>query len=184
MATPGAARSGVRAARQRDAAVIGRIQLRAWQAAYAQTLPGDALAGLAADTLAARWHAATVTPPSPRHRVLVAENGDHVAGFAATAPATDPDLDPARDGELVALLVDPSDGRRGHGSRLLSAAADHLRADGFRRAVCWLLSTDDVLRRFLVEAGWAADGAYRDLQVGDDAVVRQIRVHTSLKEIP
>jgi len=161
---------------------MGRIQVRAWQAAYAGSLPADVLDELAADDLTATWRAATVAPPSPRHRVLVAEGDTGVVGFAATAPAGDPDLDPTVDGELVTLLVDPDAGRLGHGSRLLSAAADHLRADGFRHAVSWLLSTDDVLREFLASAGWAADGAHRDLVAGGDALVHQIRVHTSFEE--
>jgi hypothetical protein len=50
--------------------------------------------------------------------------------------------------------------------------------------VTWLNSTDDVRRGFLTEAGWAADGAFRELDLrGDGAVlVKQIRLHTDLSE--
>jgi hypothetical protein len=59
-----------------------------------------------------------------------------------------------------------------------------MRADRFTRAVCWLLASDDVLRRFLTEAGWAADGAFRTLDLtGDGSVtVRQVRLHTALDQ--
>jgi ribosomal protein S18 acetylase RimI-like enzyme len=183
MTAAGVPAAHVRPARASDAPAIARVQLRAWQAGYAH-LGRPLLDDLSADDLAEPWRAATVAPPSDRHRVLVADGADGVVGFAAIAPARDPDSDPTVDGELVTLLVDPRAGRQGHGSRLLSAATDYLRDDGFRHALTWLLSTDDVLRRFLGDAGWAADGAYRDLEVGEDAVVRQIRVHTALEERP
>ena len=107
-----------------------------------------------------------------------------VAGFAAFGPATDPDRDTGRDAELHALLVDPAALGRGHGSRLLAAAADHLRADGFTAAVTWVPAEDEPLRRFLAGAGWAPDGASRDLDLTGDgsATLRQVRLHTDLTE--
>ena len=72
--------------------------------------------------------------------------------------------------------------RTGHGddSRLLHAAADTLVSDGFRTASIWVLEADTVLRRFLESAGWAADGARGELDVGVSAPV--VRLHTSLSE--
>ena len=48
----------------------------------------------------------------------------------------------------------------------------------------WLASTDDVRRTFLTESGWAPDGAHRELDLhGDGSVlVRQVRLHTDLRE--
>jgi len=174
----------VRPARAGDADAVGRVHLRAWQAAYADALPADVLASLTPAELADRWRAATTSPPSPRHRVLVALEHDTVVGFAATAPAEDPDLEPMLDGELLTLLVDPDATRRGHGSRLLAAAAEHLRGDGFRHCVTWVLTADDALRSFLAGAGWAPDGAHRELDTGDAGPLRQLRLHTSLEEAP
>jgi hypothetical protein len=55
-------------------------------------------------------------------------------------------------------------------------------ADRFTRAVTWVLATDDDLRRFLTEAGWAPDTAHRELDLdGSGAtVVKQVRLHTAL----
>ena len=53
------------------------------------------------------------------------------------------------------LTVDADERGKGHGSRLLQAAADTMVADRFTRAVTWLVADDDELRTFLTDAGWA-----------------------------
>ena len=60
------------------------------------------------------------------------------------------------------------------------AFIDTIRADGFSRVTVWVNSTDDVLRAFYTEAGWAPDGAHRELDLyGDESVrIKQIRLHT------
>ena len=114
--------------------------------------------------------------------MLVALERNRVVGFAITGPASDPDCDPVADGELQELTLDPGERGKGHGSRLLQAAADTLVADRFTRAVTWAMATDDALRSFLTEAGWAADGAHRELDLdGSGATtVKQVRLHTAL----
>lgn len=176
--------SHVRTAVPADAAAIGELQLRAWRSGYAERLPPGALDGLTAGGLAASWAAAAADPPTPAHRVLVSVDGSvtgdgPVTGFAALGPATDPDLGPEA-GELLILVVDPDATRRGHGSRLLNAAMDHLRGAGFVLAVTWVLGADDALRALLYSSGWAADGAWRELATDESRTIKQIRLHTSL----
>ena len=115
--------------------------------------------------------------------MLVALERNTVRGFALTGPAADPDLDPIAVGEVSELTVDPDHARHGHGSRLVQACADTLRADRFDTAVVWLSTGDDVRRAFLTGAGWAADGAHRELDLhGDGSVrVKQVRLHTDLR---
>ncbi len=160
-----------------DAAAIAAVQARAWRDMYADVLPSAAF-----EVQVEPWRAMLDRPADARLRVLVAMDRHRVVGFALTAPATDPDCDPVADGEVADLTVDPGERGRGHGSRLLQAAADTLRADRFTRAVTWTLATDDALRRFLASAGWAADGAHRELDLdGTGATtVKQIRLHTDL----
>ena len=174
----------VRTAWSADAHAIGTVQVDAWREAYADLLPAAALAELDATDFAGAWRAAVERPPSARHRVLVALEGPEVVGFAATAPSEDLDADPATDGEVLALHVRHGARGEGHGSRLLSAVADTLRADGFTRALTWLVASDDELRAFLTDAGWAADGAHRRLDLAGDGstVVAQVRLHTDLRE--
>lgn len=172
----------VRPAHADDVAAIARIQVRTWRWGYGDVLPGPALeeaTGQAAEEQwRANWEEAVTEPPSKRHAVLVATDDGEVAGFAALEPATDADCLPATDAELLTLLVDAEAGRRGHGSRLLAACADHLRAHGFVTVVTWIFADDAVTRSFLESAGWGFDGAHRDLEMGEP--VRQLRLHTSL----
>ena len=172
----------VRVAWTQDAAGIAAVQLRAWQQRYDALLP-DLLAerGLDPQTHAAAWQASLTRPPEARHRALVALERVRVVGFALTGPAADPDVDPAVDGELGEFTVDPGHLRQGHGSRLLQAAVDTLVADGFTRVTTWVDSTDDDTRAFLTGAGWAPDGASRELADETGAgTVKQVRLHTAI----
>jgi GNAT superfamily N-acetyltransferase len=167
-----------------DAAGIADVQVRAWRQEYAGVLPDDVLVAMDPEDFASAWHASLARPKDARNRVLVALERNAVRGFAVTAPASDPDTDPIADGEIVELTVDPDTTRQGHGSRLVQACADTLRADKFRRALVWLSSTDDVRRAFLADAGFAPDGAHRELDLhGDGSVrVKQVRLHADLGE--
>jgi GNAT superfamily N-acetyltransferase len=172
----------VRPAGPDDADEIGRIQVETWRAAYREVLPCSVLDALTPADAAATWVAAIGTPPSARHRVLVALEQQWRVGFAALGPAEDlePD-DPhqATTADLALIVVEPRWGRRGHGSRLLAAAVDHALADGMTRAIAWIPEADTVSREFLISAGWAPDGLARALDTGAGEV-RQIRLHTSL----
>ncbi|MFC7494812.1 MULTISPECIES: GNAT family N-acetyltransferase [unclassified Nocardioides] len=175
----------VRIAWADDAAAIAALQLRTWHEQYAGMLPADAIPD-DAEAAAAAWRASLSRPGDARNRVLVALERNRVVGFAICSPAGDPDCDPIVDAELAELTVDPGERGKGHGSRLLQAAAETLTADRFQRAVLWAVASDDTLRAFLGGAGWAADGAHRELDLdGSGAVlVKQIRMHTALSGSP
>ena len=96
-------------------------------------------------------------------------------------PSQDDDADPGADCAIEVFVVDPAAQHRGHGSRLLNACADTLRADGFGRARFWVNAGDAALQRFLTAAGWAADGATREIGPEDESVrLKQVRLHTDL----
>jgi ribosomal protein S18 acetylase RimI-like enzyme len=183
MSSPGADVS-VRVAWADDAEAIAAVQLRTWPSLYGDLVPAEAIpSGTAAEAeVATAWRQSLTTPGDARNRVLVALERNRVCGFAITGPAGDPDADPIADGELRELTVDPAERGRGHGSRLLQAAADTLGADRFTRVVTWVPADDDALRAFLSEAGWSADGAHRELELDETGEVRlkQVRLHTSL----
>lgn len=176
----------VRVAWADDAPGIAAVQAAGWRQEYAGILPAEVLEGVDVDRLAPAWHQAIARPADARHRVLVALERATVRGYALTSPSPDPDSDPVADGELSELVVHPDHRGAGHGSRLLQAAVDTLRADRFQIATTWLVSTDDVRRRFLVEAGWAPDGAHRELDLHGDGTVRvkQVRLHTDISPDP
>ena len=188
MSTPGGgptADVSVRVGWADDASGIAQVQVRAWRAGYTGLLPDELLEAMDPSDFAAAWHTSLNHPKDARNRVLVALERNTIRGFAITGPATDPDCDAVSDGEITELTVDPDQTRHGHGSRLVQACAETLRADRFTRAVTWVNSTNDLLRGFLGEAGWAADGAHRELDLhGDGSVtVKQVRLHTDLSEV-
>jgi ribosomal protein S18 acetylase RimI-like enzyme len=190
----------VRVANPDDVMDIARIQLTTWRVAYRRILPKHVLDQLDVEWLAERWREAIVSPPSARHRVLVAveQSGApqaatgpsaYLVGFSASGPADGTALAPDEDHSALGdgvvavteLLVEPRWGRRGHGSRLLAACVEHWRSDGFGAAVAWTFRDDVASVRFLTSTGWGADGAARALDV-DDLLVPQIRLRTGLTE--
>jgi ribosomal protein S18 acetylase RimI-like enzyme len=188
---PVSAENFVRDARPPDAGAIARIQVACWRTGYAGLVPGDVLAELTSAEAEVRWEeqweGSLASPPSSRHRVLVAVGtGDGgtrvVAGFASFGPATDADRWAATDGELYELCVAQGQAGRGHGSRLLNAAAATLAEDGFGTVGAWVLEGDASARRFLESAGWAADGARKELDMGSRVPV--IRLHAALDPAP
>ena len=174
--------TSVRVAWADDARGIAGVQVATWREAYADVLPSDVLEAMGVDDVAAAWHASLNGPKDARNRVLVALERNLIVGFAITSPAADPDADPVADGEIAEFSVLPDERSKGHGSRLLQACVDTLVADRFTRAVLWVRSTDDELREFFTEAGWAPDSAHRELDLhGDGTItVKQIRLHTTV----
>jgi len=187
----------VRVAQPDDSGEIARVQLTTWQVAYSRFIPRTVIDQLDSEWLTTQWHEAVTSPPSSQHRVLIAveqaekpgtnRGQEYRVGFAASGPADATALAPdenhnALSDDVVAvteLMVEPRWGRRGHGSRLLSASVDHWRADGFPTAVAWALRDDAATVKFLTSAGWAPDGAARAVDV-DDLLVPQIRLRTQL----
>lgn len=183
----------VRLAMPVEALQIAEIQRRAWAA---DPLQEPFLAQATLDEMAQVWHQAITRPPMAHYRVLVATEptgrpertaepdqtrlAQRVVGFAAIGPSSDQDAS-ERDGAVLEFLVDEMGRDRGHEDRLVNAVVDTLRADGYLRATWWLRTTDDALRRFLTEAGWAPDGAHRELGSEDEQQrLRQIRLHTDI----
>lgn len=164
----------VRLAWPDDARAIAAVQRAAWTEAFGAVDGPD---------LTPAWSSLIASPPDARARVLVALEQMTVRGLAFVHACHDPDADRVADGEVGELLVDPEYRGQGHGSRLLQAAVDTLRADGFTRARWWLPTTNDALRAFVEGTGWAPDGAHREL--ADEAggrTVKQVRLVTSLGE--
>ncbi|QIX26275.1 GNAT family N-acetyltransferase [Nocardioides sp. JQ2195] len=172
----------VRVAWSDDAPGIAGVQVRAWRSSYADLLPAEVLAALTYDEVARVWHESLARPEDARNRVLVALERNRITGFATTTPSQDPDGDRVADGDIAEFSIDPDELGKGHGSRLLQACADTLRADRFTRATIWVNSDADAWRTFLESAGWAPDGAHRELDLrGDGTVtVKQVRLHTAL----
>ncbi|CED91199.1 GNAT family N-acetyltransferase [Actinomyces succiniciruminis] len=180
----------VREATAADLDAIGRVHAAAMlaslraahAAAHEVPLPPGVEAMVAAPVIAAGWEQAVVAPPSPAHRVLVAvDEGGEVAGLIGVAPspegtdaaeeADDADVNAAERGlEITALGVAPEQQRRGHGSRLLAAAADQARAQGAEVLLVWAVRGDESLAGFLRGAGLTRTESFRRLPVGQGVI--------------
>jgi ribosomal protein S18 acetylase RimI-like enzyme len=177
--------SGVRLARTSDVDDIAAVNVRSWQSHYSAVLPAEVLTSLDPRDLAMSWASSILNPPLATQRVLVAVDADRVVGYVAIGPSQDPDVDGST-AELLALEIDPDHLRRGHGSRLMAAAVDHLRASGMETVVAWCALDDQPRRAFLQSAGWGPDSAFRDVRVdaaedGSDVVVREVRLISDLR---
>ncbi|MFF5992914.1 GNAT family N-acetyltransferase [Prauserella flavalba] len=168
-----------------DAAEIARIQQVTWRAAYAELLGPAALDTLDADELARHWREAIEHPGSD---VYLALEGEFAVGFCAAGQAPEEEIaaadgtlpaDAARTGLISTVLVEPRWGRRGHGGRLLAAAAAGLRERGAERGVTWAAQSDPASLAFFRGAGWHPDGTVRTLDTGE-RTVRELRLTGSL----
>jgi ribosomal protein S18 acetylase RimI-like enzyme len=174
--------ASVRLAWPDEASNIAELQRRSWALQWPADLAELMLSSVSLAEMVESWRTAIERPPEARFRVLVATDGKRVVGFATTMPNQDDDADQGKDGAIDVFVIDPPAQHQGHGSRLLNACADTLRADGFVRATCWVNAGDDKLRSFLVAAGWAADGATREIGSEDESVhLKQVRLHTDLE---
>lgn len=191
----GVADVSVRPARPGDAAEMARIQQQTLPVAYGSLLPPETTAALSDPAGRAQIAAAIATEiaSSAPQRAFVAFDNDTPVGIAFAragvrpAPGQAPDSalepgdpEPERTGVLEQFLVEPRWGRRGHGSRLLSATVDYFAGCGYVRAVTWVPEGNIASVDLLTSAGWARDGYVRGLDVGDGTTLREIRFHTSL----
>lgn len=163
---------GVRAARPADAAAIADLQYVAWRTVYEPLLPASVRADLDRDALTAEWDA--TLSGSSDGQVHVAVDGDAIVGFAAFEIF-------GTTAELEVFLIHPDAFGQGHGSRLMSACAEHMRSAGCSTAVTWLLSGDDPMQAFLESTGWGADHASREVSDEAGNVLRQVRLATSFE---
>ena len=134
------------------------VQVASWQSTG--VLGEGVIDALDVPAMRERWASAISSPPGPGFAVFVALDGPVVVGFAAVSP-----------GQVLSLEVLPRSQRGGHGSRLLAAAVDRLRADGSDTVSTWALVDDTARAAFLDASGLGEDGRSRTLATGVREVV-------------
>jgi ribosomal protein S18 acetylase RimI-like enzyme len=160
----------VREATPDDADAMGRLHVRAWQAAYRGAMPDAYLDGLDPVERARMWRAGMA-----RRTPLVAEADGVVVGLAAFGPTDDPE----GAGELYAINVDPDQWGSGAGRALIVEVERRLARD-HSVAVLWVIPSNDRARRFYERAGWAVDGGERTADVLG-VTVPEVRYRKSLR---
>lgn len=152
----------IRRATFADADAIGRVHVRAWQAAYRGVMPDRFLDGLDPAQRAAMWRE-RLRHDEESVDTLVAIDAGAVVGFAVAGSARDEDAGGA--GELHAINLTPEAWGRGIGSELLAASEDVLGAHGYDEAFLWVARDNDRARSFYEQHGWVADGGERTAEV-------------------
>ena len=141
----------VRPARADDLDAIVRVFLACWRWSYADLLPPDLRDLYTVDAASAMWARA------PLDRMVVAEvSGERARRDPVRRRPGRPVL-----GHVFSLYVHPHAQGLGLGRRLLTAAADRLRADGFGAATLWVFADNASAREFYAGQGWAPDGGER-----------------------
>lgn len=97
-----------------------------------------------------------------KDNVLIAKDGERVAGFVSFGPCRDEDRPDA--GEVYAIYVLEEYYGKSAGYRLMSAALEKLAA--FPRAVVWVLRGNERAIRFYLRCGFRFDGCEKDILLG------------------
>lgn len=170
-------RVSVRKAKPRDAAAIGVVHVRSWQAIYRGHFPQEFLDGLDPKVRATRWRRYLRESGETRAGLLVTEQDGKIVGFANVGPSRDPELPEL--GEVRAIYLLPEYWDRGLGRFLMTAALDALTSAAFPEAVLWVLEANDRARRFFEKGGWVADGTVKQDE-GFGFPIREVRYRRAL----
>lgn len=158
----------VRYATVDDAEAIASVHVEAWRHAYAGVLPQATLDGLSVEARARMWSQAIA---GARGRVLVAQDGDDILGFAAFGPCRDAGASPAQH-ELWAIYVAPGRWRSGAGRSLWDRAREAMVAAGSTAITVWVLAENQPARGFYESIGLrlAPEAGQRGITVGGTPV--------------
>jgi GNAT superfamily N-acetyltransferase len=169
----------IRSARVEDAARMGEVHVRSWQAAYRGQMPQDHLDRLDPARSAGMWERRVSAVDWARGGCLVADGKAGIAGFADFGPTRDVDANPALTGEVTAIYLAPAAWSTGCGRALMTAALGRLAELGYQDATLWVLDTNARARSFYAKAGFAADGAVK-LDERDGFTLRELRYRRPL----
>ncbi len=142
---------------RRQAAVLGTLQAKCWQAAYQNLLSPAFLRTFT--PRARRAVVARAMREASGAEFYLAKIGGERAGFLVLAPARDSDVPAA--GEVTAIYLLPAYWGGGHGGRMLRFATERLAALGYETAILWVLEENKRARNFYEHMGWTADGEKR-----------------------
>ncbi len=141
-----------------DAHAVAALTIRAWRHAYRGVLPDTVLDGLVVATRAERWRA-RLDDQGEHWRVIVAERGGVVGGFAGFGAALAHELRPVAPGlgEILAFYLEPTLFGTGLADQLAAEVEGWLAAR-FAASFLWVLEGNARARAFYSRRGWIFDG--------------------------
>jgi len=146
----------VRDGSEADIDGIAKVHVQGWRESYKDILTPQALAGPSAEERVRMWRD-ILAAPDPRAKLLVAETGGAIVGFARGGPVrpATPDL-LATETEIFAIYLLDGVKRQGIGRKLMAGVFDHLAGQGFRSAGLWVLKDNASACRFYEALGGRA----------------------------
>lgn len=180
----------VRRADLEDAGGVATVHVASWQAAYRGLIDQEVLDRLEVDQRTdgwSRWIAASLSgqategPAGPSHRLLVAEIGDRIVGWAGFGSGRDPGM--GQLGELAGLYVHPEFWSQRVGHTLLGRVEEELLPAGFESAFLWVLRGNDRAAEFYDRHGWIADGQTKLGAAGGAQQLEELRHVRQLRAI-
>jgi ribosomal protein S18 acetylase RimI-like enzyme len=136
------------------------VHWRSWQEAYSGLVDQQYLDSLTLEKCeqsAYRWP----------DNIIIAKDGDHVAGFAAYGKCRDDELENA--GEVFAIYILPEYYGKGVGYRLMKAVLSHL--EEYTTIALWVLKDNQRAIHFYERFGYRFDGSENTLVLGSPVTV-------------
>jgi len=168
---------GVRPARLDDAAAVASIRIAGWRS-YGSLIDAEHVASgdfaRQAQVSAVAWigdldnHGRSPSGAT----MLVHELTDGVDGWVSFGP----DRNSGSAGEIWGLYVAARSWGSGTAQRLLHAASDALRSQGFTSLELWCLDGNERALRFYQREGWSIDGARTSRDFGPAGVADEVRL--------
>ena len=150
----------VRAALPKDAPALAELHMRAWEDAYRNILPEEAIRKVNAGRMC-QWPE-LLRDPSQHH--FVAQCEDEIAGFIGIRPWHDSGEYGA--GEIGGLYVAAKYWNRGIGSALLAQGIRELLSRNMRPIRLWVLENNLRARRFYENNRFRYDGTRKEVVIG------------------
>lgn len=144
----------IRTASEPDARAIARIHWDSWVSTYTGVFPQASFDEFPLERREALWSdmaRAARDDPAARRRLLIADAGGDVQGFACVGPwRANGGMPEENDvGELWALYVRPDRMRCGVGAALWGGATAWLREKGFREMRLWVIAGNAAVAFYL-----------------------------------
>lgn len=141
----------VRAATLEDAAAIAKVRIDSWRATYRGMVPDAYLDAMDLEDSTSLWVRILSAPPGANRAVFVAESAAGIIGFSAGMM-----LDEAKFGcnsELTGIYLRTDAQRLGLGRQLVKAVAQECLARDATGMLLWVLSKNQIGRRFYEKLG-------------------------------
>lgn len=145
----------VRVASLTDAKAIAVIHVRTWQCAYRGQIPDEYLDSMSIEKREKGW---VEILSDPKEKIFVAEIDGKVLGFCGAGKSRD-EFAEKNTGEVMSIYVDPETIHKGVGSKMLAAALDYLKEQGYGQVTLWVLTTNQKAREFYEKKGFVPDQA-------------------------